>query len=47
MTSALRHARRGSLPYDGRSVYRDDKHLSTAGAELVDSSLEQCFDGVE
>lgn len=32
---------------DGRSLYRDDNHLSTAGAELVGRSLEECFVGVE
>jgi hypothetical protein len=31
---------------DGRSVYRDDNHLSPAGAELVRPSLEACFDGI-
>jgi hypothetical protein len=31
---------------DGRSVYRDNNHLSIAGAELVGGSLEACFDGI-
>ncbi len=31
---------------DGRSVYRDNNHLSIAGAELVGSSLEACFDAI-
>jgi peptidoglycan/LPS O-acetylase OafA/YrhL len=32
---------------DGRSVYRDDNHLSVAGAVLVAGSLEGCFDDVD
>jgi hypothetical protein len=32
---------------DGRSLYRDDNHLSSAGAELLRPSLEQCFDAIE
>ena len=32
---------------DGQSLYRDDNHLSVAGAEFVRSSLESCFDGID
>jgi peptidoglycan/LPS O-acetylase OafA/YrhL len=31
---------------DGKSVYRDNNHLSIAGAELVGASLEACFDAI-
>lgn len=31
---------------DGSSIYRDDNHLSVAGAYFVESSLEACFDGL-
>jgi peptidoglycan/LPS O-acetylase OafA/YrhL len=32
---------------DGRSVYRDDNHLSPAGAELMRPSIEECFDAID
>jgi hypothetical protein len=31
---------------DGKSVYRDDNHLTVAGSHLVGRSLEACFDGL-
>jgi hypothetical protein len=31
---------------DGRSLYRDDNHLSTAGAHFVGQVLEGCFDSL-
>jgi peptidoglycan/LPS O-acetylase OafA/YrhL len=31
---------------EGRSIYRDDNHLTVAGAHLLSHSLEACFDGV-
>jgi peptidoglycan/LPS O-acetylase OafA/YrhL len=31
---------------DGKSVYRDDNHLTVAGAQFVSGSLEACFDGL-
>lgn len=34
------------LTADGRSVYRDNHHLSVAGAHLVGGSLEPCFDAI-
>jgi peptidoglycan/LPS O-acetylase OafA/YrhL len=34
------------LDADGRSIYRDNNHLSVAGAYFVGSSLEACFDGL-
>ena len=35
------------LSADGRSLYRDDNHLSVAGAESVRPSLESCFDAID
>jgi peptidoglycan/LPS O-acetylase OafA/YrhL len=35
------------LNADGQSLYRDDNHLSVAGAELLRPSVESCFDGIE
>jgi peptidoglycan/LPS O-acetylase OafA/YrhL len=35
------------LSADGRSLYRDDNHLTAPGALLLVDSLEACFDGVE
>jgi hypothetical protein len=32
------------LTADGRPVYRDDNHLTPAGALLLVDSLEACFD---
>jgi peptidoglycan/LPS O-acetylase OafA/YrhL len=31
---------------DGRSVYRDDNHLTVVGAHLLSGSLEACFDAI-
>jgi peptidoglycan/LPS O-acetylase OafA/YrhL len=34
------------VTHDGRSVYRDENHLSSAGAYMLASSLEGCFDTI-
>src|SRR5262249_326736 len=31
---------------DGRSVYRDNNHLTVAGTQLVTAPLSVCFDGI-
>jgi len=31
---------------DGRSVYRDNNHLTVAGAQLLTTPLSACFDGI-
>jgi hypothetical protein len=35
------------LSPDGRSLYRDDNHLSVAGAESVRRPVESCFDAID
>jgi peptidoglycan/LPS O-acetylase OafA/YrhL len=35
------------LGVDGRSLYRDDNHLTVAGAEAVRPSIESCFDALD
>ena len=34
------------LTPDGSPIYRDDNHLTVAGAQLLTTSLEACFDGI-
>ncbi len=35
------------LSADGQSLYRDDNHLSVAGAEFLRPSVESCFDDID
>jgi peptidoglycan/LPS O-acetylase OafA/YrhL len=35
------------LGADGQSLYRDDNHLSIAGAEVLRPSVDTCFDAIE
>jgi hypothetical protein len=34
------------LTADGDSLYRDDNHLSAAGAYFISRSIDACFDGI-
>lgn len=35
------------VTHDGKSVYRDNNHLSVEGAHLVGGSIEACFDDID
>ena len=47
VTTLCAGSRCALLTPDGRPVYRDDNHLTVAGAQLLTASLEACFDGID